>query len=82
MGIDALTDGTMAEALGEMALAGAARAGNTHGDLLGDIATGGEFIDQSAVEVGQAGEIESVEGFARAESGATLRLSLEQDFMI
>ena len=65
----ALTDGDVTEALGQVALAGAAGPGDEHAHALVEEAQGGEFLDQGAVERRQAVEVEGLEGLAGAEVG-------------
>ena len=61
----------MAERLGEMALAGAAGPDDEHRDAVGEIAPGGELVDEGAVQLRQALEVELLEGLGGAEGGAS-----------
>ena len=60
----------MAEGLGQMALAGAARPDDEHRGALVEVAPGGQIVDQGAIELGQALEVELLERLAGAEGGA------------
>ena len=53
-----------------MAFAGAAGADDEHGDALGEIAAGGQIVDQCAIELRQALEVELIERLAGAKGGA------------
>jgi hypothetical protein len=68
--IDALADGAMAEGLGEMALADTDLAYDEDRGVLGDIAAGGQIMDQGAIELRQPIEVELIEGLAGAEARA------------
>ena len=68
--IVSLADGTVAEGLGEMALAGAAGAGDEDVGRFLDEAAGGQFLDQGPVDAGVEVKIELLDGLLRAEAGA------------
>ena len=65
-----LADGSVAERLGEMALAGAARTGDEHVGRFGDETAAGQFQDKGPVDAGVEVKIELFDGLLRAESGA------------
>lgn len=54
---------------GYLAFASAARADDEHGDALVEVTAGGELVDQGAIELRQAFEVELLEGLAGAEGG-------------
>ena len=60
----------MAEGLRQVDLAGAAGADDEHRGLLVEIAPGGQIVDERAVELRQALEVELLEGLGGAEGGA------------
>ncbi len=68
--VDALTDRAVTERLGEMTLAGTAGSDDEHGGTFIEVAAGGEFVDERAVELGQAFEVELLEGLGGTEGGA------------
>nr|WP_281784100.1 hypothetical protein [Sinimarinibacterium flocculans] len=72
----ALTHGAVTQRLGQMTLAGAAGPCGQHCDPLVEIAPGGQILDQRAVEPGQPGEVELLDGFLRAE-GRTAQPGLQ-----
>ncbi len=49
-GIDAAADGAVSERLREMTLTDADLTDDEHGGMLGDVAVGGEIVDERAVE--------------------------------
>lgn len=59
-----LAGGDVADGLSEMALAGAAGAGDEDGDLFRDEAPGGQVVNEAAVEVGQPAELDTVSDYA------------------
>ena len=69
--IDALTDGAVAERLGEVTFAGAARTNDQDRDALAEITTGGELMDECAIQLRQPFEVELLKRLAGAEARAT-----------
>ena len=61
--IDALGDGAMAEGLSEMSFADSDLANNEDGRVLGEIATGGQVVDERTIELLQSIEVELVKCF-------------------
>ncbi len=53
-----------------MTLAGATRADDQNRSALGEIAAGGQIVDQCAIELRQPVELELIEGLVGAEGGA------------
>ncbi len=70
-----LADCGMPQRLGQVALAGTARAGDQDADLLLNVAAGGQVIDGRTVQVGQAIEVEALEGLLPTEAGAAYALA-------
>jgi hypothetical protein len=64
----AFADGRVPEGLGEVALAGTARAGDEDRDLLLEKAAGGEVEDESLVEAGIESEVEVLERLLPSEA--------------
>ena len=62
--------GLVPQGLGQVALAGAAGAGDEHRDLFGDEAAGGQVEDLGLVDAGIVGEVEIAQRLLRAAAGA------------
>lgn len=67
--IDTLTDRAVAECLCEVALSDTHIADDEHGRVLGEVAAGGQIVNECAVEFGESIEIELIERLAGAEAG-------------
>ena len=74
----ALQDGSAADGLGEMALAGAGRAQEERVLALSDETCGGQVVDESAVQLAIEIEVEAVEGALGVAEASLLEPALEE----
>lgn len=85
--IDAAADGAVPERLGEMTFADTDVTDDEHGSMFGEVAVGGQIVNERAVELRESIEVELLEGLlgakgSTAQAGSELLLFAARDLVL